>query len=233
VVGPHLIYQYQTPVFLMTGDFFKQCLVRPGGPAEYASLFLSQFCYYPWLGALIIAAVAWCICRLTRSFLKRVAGGEVSPWLSHLPAVFLLMLHGQYDYRMLPSVAILVALLFVNLYVHVGWSVPRRATLFAGMTVLLYWLAGGICVLFGALCGVFELVVNRRLALGALLILCAPVAPLAFALGSYGVDSSEAFVNLHPFRSVYMTVDPASNAPSLAVTRMLSLLERIHFSLML
>jgi hypothetical protein len=233
VTGPHLIYQYQTPVFLTGMDFLERFLDKPGGLVDYGSLFLAQFDYSPWLGALIITAVAWLICLQTRSLLRTMAGAAVPPWLSYFPAVLLLMLHGQYDYRLLPSAALLVALLFVNLYLRPAWSAPRRLALFAVLSALLYAIAGGVYVLFAVLCAISELVRKRQYALGVLYILCAAALPCGFAMYSYDVGMREAFVSLHPYRPVYVNMKLGPDDEAVALRKSLNALSRMHAALML
>ena len=51
----HLLYQEQYLLFLYIPSYFFDKLSYPGGVGEYIAEFLTQFYYYPYLGALIVA----------------------------------------------------------------------------------------------------------------------------------------------------------------------------------
>src|SRR5574344_130114 len=51
----HLFYQEQYQLFIYTHDYFTQTTQHIGGLASYLGSFLTQFYYYPKLGAFIIA----------------------------------------------------------------------------------------------------------------------------------------------------------------------------------
>ncbi|HUV38071.1 MAG TPA: DUF6057 family protein, partial [Planctomycetota bacterium] len=152
---------------------------------------------------------------------------------SYLPAIPLLMLHGQYDYRLAPTVALLTALAGVNLYVRTNWGTARRLGLFVVLSAVLYYFAGGVSVLFAVLCGIFELVRKRQIVLGVLYLVTAPILPLVFAMYSYQVDVSEAFVNLHPYRRSYVSMRLGSEEEPDALKKLLSRLSLMHGGLML
>jgi hypothetical protein len=162
-IGPHLLYHQQCPVFLTTLEFFKSFLDRPGGLLAYVSVFLSQFNYYPWIGALILTLTAALICLSTGGLLRVFAGRAVPLPVVLIPAVGLLLLHNQYEYDPITGTAILAALALANAYIR--W-VPRRTlpgfAVFVVSSVVVYAIGGSAYVLFAVLCGVFELVKRRR-----------------------------------------------------------------------
>ena len=103
-----LNYQEQNQLWLTTGDYFLERMAVPGGLADYVSEFLVQFCYVPWLGALLIgivyAAMQWLMWTTVRRWDK-----TAFPITFLLP---LLMLWHQGDIDTLLSlpVAIVMAL---------------------------------------------------------------------------------------------------------------------------
>jgi len=200
-IGPPLLYYQHCPVFLTGADYLKGFLGRPGGLAEYATLFLDQFTFHPWAGTVVITGVTVLVCLCTRAILVAARGERVHPALWYLPAVLLLMLHGQYDYKLMTSVSLLVTLACA-----VGWmKLPlggtlRRLALFPVAAVVLYGLVGGMVVLFGVVCGVFEWVRHRRVVAGVVCMLFAAALPGAFALVSYEIGALEAYAPLLPFR---------------------------------
>ena len=111
------------------------------------------------------------------------------------------MVHGQYKHLPMTSLALLAALGLANLYVRIGLrSFPVRLAIFAVLAAGLHWAAGGMVVLFGTLCAVFEMLKERRVVLGALCILFAAALPFVVAACSYRVDTVRAFVPLVPYR---------------------------------
>ena len=60
----HLLYQEQYLLFLYIPSYFFDKLSYPGGVGEYIAEFLTQFYYYPYLGALIVALLLGGIQRL-------------------------------------------------------------------------------------------------------------------------------------------------------------------------
>jgi len=200
-IDPGLLYQREMPAFITTVAFFRGFLDRPGGVAAYVSAFLMQSCWYPWLGAVLITVIAGLICLVTRGLIGAMTDRPVGPWVSFVPVVLLVMVHGQYKHLPMTSLALLAALGLANLYVRIGLrSFPVRLAIFAVLAAGLDWAAGGMVVLFGALCGVFELLKERRIALGALCILFAAALPFIVAACSYRVDTVRAFVPLVPYR---------------------------------
>ncbi|KPJ56285.1 MAG: hypothetical protein AMS16_02715 [Planctomycetes bacterium DG_58] len=196
-IGPHLLFHQRSPIFLTTFGFFEKFLRRPRGLLEYVSAFLMQLCSFPWLGALVITAIAGLICLGTRGLLRVMHDGRIHPAAYFTPAVLLLMVHGQYRHRLATSVALLGALALANAYVRLR---PRRSwvrgAVFLILVGIFYYAAGGMVVLFGALCGLFELLKSRRIVLGVLCILLAAALPLAVATYSYRISTVEAYVPL-------------------------------------
>ena len=182
--------------------FLKDVVDRPGGPAEYVSLFLSQGCHDPWAGAVVITGVTFLICMTTRGLLRSVTDRDVSPWVYYVPGVLLLMLENQYGYHLITSVALLTALAFAVVYVRMktrrAWV---RLAVFAALAAALYYLAGGMVVLFGVLCGVFEVWKSRAVVRGVTWMVTASALPLGVAAYSYDVGFAEAYAPLLPWRA--------------------------------
>lgn len=44
-------------IFLPTSDFFKECMLVPGGALEWVATYLTQFFFQPWAGAVVFALV--------------------------------------------------------------------------------------------------------------------------------------------------------------------------------
>lgn len=195
-IRPELFYLQKPIVFLFDSDFFVGFLDRPGGLVEYASAFLSPLFACGWLGALVVTLLAMLICLATRQLLGAVAGvgGRV---LFLVPTLLILMMLGQYCHPVELCVGLCVALLFANIHVRIGGRhVALRLTAFAIASVLVYYVAAGLYLVFACLCGLFELGVKRRLGLGVLCLLCAPVVPMAASAWPFDLSLSQAYRGL-------------------------------------
>jgi len=206
-IDPSLIYQSQEPAFYTTMIFLKEFLDYPGGLTDYVSAFLSQFHYYPSLGALVVVAVIWLISLESRRFLASVTGHRQDGLAYLVPAVLLLMLHSQYQYPLSASVGLLVALVFYNRYVRLA-SRPAllRAGLFLSLAVVLYYLAADSFLLYALLCGLGEILINRSMPLGFFYLLVAAVGPYLAAAYLFIVSTQQAYFHLLPLEQFYRPV---------------------------
>jgi len=50
-----LYYQGQMQLFRFNEFYFHSYWIKPGGISGYIGAFLTQFCFYPWLGAILIS----------------------------------------------------------------------------------------------------------------------------------------------------------------------------------
>jgi len=206
VVGPHLVYFQQGPVFLTTMDFLKRTVVRPGGLAEYASLFLTQWCLYPWVGALAMTASAGMVCLATWFVLVPVTGGRVSWVFAWLPALVLVMLYSRYDYHLTHGLALSGALVGAGVYARVRWrGFAARLALFAALGAAAYLACGGMVALFGVLCGIYEIGHRRRIVLGGVCVLVSASVPGVVAAWSYALRAVDAYEPLWPYALMNFT----------------------------
>lgn len=56
-------------LFIPDMYFFKEFIIQPGGLIPYLGTFLTQFCYLPWLGALLITLTLWMLQTIVFSVL--------------------------------------------------------------------------------------------------------------------------------------------------------------------
>lgn len=139
-VNPHILsFQEQYQLFLCTGDYFWERLSLPGGLADYLGEFITQFYFYPWVGATLLAllfmliqGLSWMACG-SRSY--RIYA------ISFLPPVLLLAFMGDENLLLSYVVSGCLALLSNSLM-----NSADDATLssYADLIVvpLLYWLIG-------------------------------------------------------------------------------------------
>jgi len=169
VLQPHLIYAafgdfVDFPDFRPDWAFAAQRLSTAGGPVEYASDFLSQWFFYDWAGALIIAALAAAIMSATYFMVLAIA--RAHPRILHFaPAIIAVMLCESYNHMLESLLAILAAILFAAAYAFVSSTrTAVRLAVFAAMFVLLYWTACAAALVFALLAAINELLHKRRFA---------------------------------------------------------------------
>ena len=75
----HTINLEQLQLFEWTRAYFVETVSLPGGFADYLGRFLTQFCYYPWSGALVIASLLLLICYLVRALCARSTLSSSTP----------------------------------------------------------------------------------------------------------------------------------------------------------
>ena len=193
------------PCFRKSAEFLAGFLPYPGGPVRYLAAFLSQLYYWSWLGSLIVTLLAGLLCLATCGVFQALGGTRVRA-LYFIPAIFLLALYSLYGHLLAAVLALLTALLFVNIYAR--WA-PRSAWLrlpaFLLLSAAVCYLAAGAYLVFAVLCGILELLTLRRPLLGACYVACVVGVPWLAEKCVFPVSTLEASVRLLP---VYLTQRP-------------------------
>lgn len=155
-------------LFLPTRLFFNQHMHTPGGMLTYAGSFLTQFMYYPWLGAFMLVLLLWIIQQATQSVFRFPPAFRL---LSFLPAAALLAGVTQLGYVVYTlkspgilfsqTVGFLSTLILLGIYhkikntkIKTGWSILSLT--------LAYPLFGFYTVLAGLLMTVSALLTTGR-----------------------------------------------------------------------
>jgi len=212
-VDPRLIYHTSGmisnfPVFFRGWAFFRQFMVYPGGPAEYLSAFLSQFFYYSWAGAFVVTMQAWLMFICTGYFFKAISARSLY-WVRFVPPILLLITYNQYTYHFTITMAWLIKMLFVCLYLSIirtdifytqkNVTGLFRLTVFLALSVILYIVAGSAQLFFAALCAIYELVSRRRWQTAILYLLSASGIPYIIGVLLFNVSIIDAFSKLTPY----------------------------------
>lgn len=85
----HLHYHEQFQLFLFTPEYGIDKCLHPGGIAEYIAEFLTQFYYFAWAGATILAIVIVLIQRQINWLAKQMGASDFWYPLSFLPSILL------------------------------------------------------------------------------------------------------------------------------------------------
>lgn len=143
----HLAYQEQLQLFLFDGAYFTERLASPGGLANYVAEFLTQFFYYPWLGAVLLALLFLALQRLTWCLARMQGAADVYYPFSFLPALLLWRFLGDENGMLALPVSLLLALLIAWIY-SACWKSPLRMVWVILSLSVLYWVAGAVHFVF-------------------------------------------------------------------------------------
>lgn len=147
VYPAHLAYQEQFQLFLFDAGYWWERIAVPGGFADYIAEYLTQFYYYTWAGAVILALLYVLLQRLVWKLMKEQGTADVYYPLSFLP-VFLLWHFMDDENAMLSGgVALLLALLTSCRYADLKGRWQRVAYIVLVLP-LLYWTAGPVHFIF-------------------------------------------------------------------------------------
>ena len=202
-IDPALLWGFlgyrEFPSFRKGAEFLGDFLPYPGGPVGYWAAYLSQLYYWSWLGSLIVTLLAALLCAATYGVFQALGGARLRA-LYFVPAVLLLALYNLYGHLLAAVLALLVALLFVNLYARLA---PRQAWLrlpaFLVLSAAVYYLTAGAYLVFAGLCGILELLSRRRPSLGACYIGCLVGVPYLAERCFFTISTAEASLRLLSF----------------------------------
>lgn len=153
----HLNYQEQFQMFLFTGDYFAPFFAKPGGFSDYLGNFFTQFNFYSWLGAIIIAVLLVLMQRLVWLISKRFGANSLSVPLSFLPSMLSWVLLCDENFLLGGVVAMLLVTGFIGLYLSIK-SVKARMVYWMLSIPLVYWLCGGVFMVMPLLALAWELI---------------------------------------------------------------------------
>ena len=202
-IDPALLWGFmrfrEFPSFRKGAEFLGDFLPYPGGPIGYLAAFLSQFCCWSWLGSLIITLLAALLCLATCGVFQALGGARAAA-LYFVPAVLLLVLYSRYSHVLAAVLALLTALLFVNIYARLAFRYAwLRLPAFLVLSAAVYYLAAGAYLVFAALCGILELLTRRGPLLGACYFGCVLGVPYFAEKCVFPVTTIEASLRLLPY----------------------------------
>ena len=177
------------PTFFTGSEFRGPFLDRPGGLAEYAAAFGSQFFAYRLIGATILTLIGWLFVPLTGRLLSATGARPGSAW-RYAPLAMLVAIWGRYTFHLTEHLSALLALGAACGYVSLR---PSRLVAAAFLPVLagLYYVAGGPALLLALICGLFELLHRRRWLLGGTYLLAGGLVPLGMGVWAFGLPARE------------------------------------------
>ena len=194
-----LYYQEQMQLFRFGEFYFHTFWIKPGGIAGYAGAFLTQFCFYPWLGATVFALLLASAYLLMDSIFRRNGKIEYLFIVLFIPVLLLMMALPYSYFRLSYLIGWLVALIGFRIYVAL--KTPLRYWMGGFIALVVYGIAAGNVWFFFLLALIFEIFSGKRPIrygyMAALAALTALIPYLAFRF-VYTVTPREAFFALTP-----------------------------------
>jgi len=150
-LGNYVLYFQETQsLFIFSGDFLHQRLLKPGGLLEYAGRFLKQFYAGRVEGSLILASVLSLVaCVFHRINRRLLPDGSFALPLILIPSTLLMLMQANYYHLMEYNLGFLTILTFYLFFISSSGKWRRIAVLI--FFPLFYYIAGGYAMIFGGL----------------------------------------------------------------------------------
>lgn len=142
----HLNYQEQYQLFLFSADYFFQLVAKPGGFSDYMGNFLTQFYFYSWVGAIILAILLTVLQRLVWSVSRQMGARLEFIPLTFIPSLLYWGLLCDENYLLGGLVVVLIVAGFIKAYMQFE-NIPLRIAFLLISIPLLFWLCGGAFLL--------------------------------------------------------------------------------------
>lgn len=200
-VHPVLSLEVQTPVFLMTTGFWQDFSTIPGGFVDWLSLLFVQFWTTNFWSSLLLSICLWLVALLTRKWLETLSEKRPIHTFHLIPAALLLVLHVQYNFRLGITLALIINLATVILFIR--W-IPKqqllRTVVALIVAILLYWISGGAFLIFSILLGLNDLLFGKRYIRdgyirGFALLLTGAVLPVLGAASLFLVSRQQSYLH--------------------------------------
>jgi hypothetical protein len=157
----HLNYQEQYQMFLFSADYFLNFFAKPGGISDYIGNFFTQFYFYSWVGALIIALLLVVLQRAVWFISKQLGAKLVFIPITFIPSVLYWSLFCDENYLLGGLIVMLLGSGFLAAYMMIKSVNIRMGFVLISIPVL-YWITGGAFVLLPLFALIVE-AVNRNL----------------------------------------------------------------------
>jgi len=201
IINPAWIHFNQQPSFFAEERFFTECLSVPGGLLDFVGAFLADLFQIGWLGAIVLVALVLITLLLLRSVMRQ----SVLWILPLLPTVLLIAEQAKYDYPIVKTLSLIVALGGFLVYRDI---LPEKDWIRFGISVLLllliYVVSPAAMLLFALLCVLYE-ISNKarrlliRLCLSASYVVLAIVIPWLAREKVFLVSMGDAYLRHAPF----------------------------------
>jgi hypothetical protein len=177
----------------LTKEYAGAITAIPGGPDKLAATLIVAACGNPWLGALILTALAWMLCYTSAAFVKQSTGKSPRA-VQYVPALLFLLMLCRYSMHYLPAVLaglgmVFIAILFQRLAID---SAAKRCTVFAAFFLAAYYLFSYNAVFFAMLVVINEILCRKK-----------TIVPMILTAAGLGLAAWVSRVFLFPFDRIF------------------------------
>jgi len=197
----HLNYQEQYQLFLFSADYFFQYMAKPGGFSDYIGNFFTQFFFYSWIGAIIIAALLTLLQRAIWFISQKLGAKPLFAPVTFIPSILYWGLLCDENYLLGGVVVMLLVATFICVYTLLKSSWVRASFVLLSIP-LLYWLAGGAFLLLPLVAILLEIVRKEMKAIPLVMFLLGCIA-LSYALPVL----SKTYLLQYPMRQALIGVN--------------------------
>jgi hypothetical protein len=150
-LGNYVLYFQETQsLFIFSGDFLHQRLLKPGGLLEYAGRFLKQFYAGRVEGSLILASVLTLVAFLFHRINRRLLpGGSFTLPLMLIPSSLLMLMQANYYHLMEYNLGFMLVVAYYLFFISSSGKWRRIAVLI--LFPLFYYVAGGYAMIFAGI----------------------------------------------------------------------------------
>lgn len=149
----HFYYIEQNQMFLFSEAYFKQKIFAVGGFSSWISEFLVQFFILPNVGALVVSVLLIGIGVGVKYLISRIAPSNIL--IALLPSLALLPMHFDFNYSLQGTVAYLMMVLALCLYVRIT-NMGLRMLTGVVLVPIVYVLSGSIIILMAVMLCLYE-----------------------------------------------------------------------------
>jgi len=153
-----LYYQEQMQLFRFNWFYFHSYWIKPGGIAGYVGTFLTQFYFYPWIGATIVSCLLAGVYLLFDSICSRNGKTGYFFVVLFIPVFLLLMAFVNQHFMLSYLVGLMIGL--VGFRIYITFKKPVRYISGFVLYLIIYIVAAGNAMLFVVLVLLYELFVG-------------------------------------------------------------------------
>lgn len=142
----HLNYMEQYQMFMFSGDYLHQYLIKPGGISDYLGNFLTQFFFYSWCGAIIISLMLILLQQLVWFIAKKQGVDTIFTPISFIPSALYWAYLCNENWLMGGLVSLIIISACISIYGLLKSQNTRNIYVWTLIPVL-YWFCGGVSVI--------------------------------------------------------------------------------------
>ena len=161
-VGNYLLFfQEQQSLFIFSGEYFQEYILKPGGFLELAGKFLTQFYSISIVGSLILATILTLPAIVLLKINQRLFSNKSFILLLFIPSSLLLLMQTHYFHQIEYNLGFLMVLLYFLISILVQKKNIRLFVL--ALFPLFYYLVGAYAWIFLGMYSLYNLFFEKRM----------------------------------------------------------------------